>query len=105
MTVFVGLPPWPKGPTPCWYCGLNLTRRKTWDHVVPKAKGGYNFPSNLVIACKRCNTDKAALTLEEYRMYLYSQKSVEALRRGKNGSPVVMPGPVMFAGEINRDCR
>jgi len=50
----------------CVYCGENNKKLLTLDHVVPKAKGGPNTWENLVTACKRCNGEKADLTLEEY---------------------------------------
>lgn len=50
----------------CVYCGNSDKRNLTLDHVVPKAKGGKDTWNNLVTACKRCNGEKADLTLEEY---------------------------------------
>ena len=49
----------------CAYCGatgvpLNL------DHVVPRARGGSNRPSNLVPACIPCNDDKGAQPAEVF---------------------------------------
>jgi hypothetical protein len=49
----------------CAYCGvadvaLNL------EHVVPRARGGSNRPSNLVPACIACNTDKGAKSIEKF---------------------------------------
>jgi len=50
----------------CVYCGEDNKKLLTLDHVVPKAKGGQNTWDNLVTACKKCNGEKADLTLEEY---------------------------------------
>jgi 5-methylcytosine-specific restriction endonuclease McrA len=47
----------------CQYCGK--TRDLTLDHVVPKARGGKSAWTNLVTACKRCNTTKGNNTPEE----------------------------------------
>ena len=49
----------------CAYCGrtdvpLNL------DHVIPRARGGSNRPSNLVLACIACNEEKGARPIEEF---------------------------------------
>ncbi|MDO0912153.1 RNA-guided endonuclease IscB [Streptomyces sp. DT2A-34] len=49
----------------CAYCGatgvpLNI------DHIVPKARGGSDRVSNLVLACVPCNQDKAARPVEEF---------------------------------------
>jgi len=40
----------------CAYCGSedNLTL----DHITPRSKGGTDRITNLVCACKECNTDK-----------------------------------------------
>ena len=50
----------------CVYCDSINRKNLTLDHVVPQSKGGPNTWDNLVTACKRCNNEKAALTLEEY---------------------------------------
>ena len=36
------------------------------EHIVPRAKGGTNRVSNLVIACVECNQKKAARSIEEF---------------------------------------
>lgn len=48
----------------CVYCGG--TKDLTLDHVIPQSKGGPNTWDNLVTACRRCNGEKADLSLEEY---------------------------------------
>lgn len=50
----------------CVYCGSNVRKFLTLDHVVPRSKGGQDSWENLVTACKRCNNEKSDLTLEEY---------------------------------------
>ena len=50
----------------CVYCGDSHVKTLTLDHVIPQSKGGKNSWDNLVTACKRCNSEKADLTLEEY---------------------------------------
>lgn len=52
----------------CQYCGKN--RDLTLDHVVPKARGGKSAWTNLVTACKRCNTVKGNSTPEEAGIHL-----------------------------------
>lgn len=57
----------------CWYCGNILTRKhRTNDHVVPKCLGGSVF----VFACRSCNELKAAMSVEEFRQYLYGDEPV-----------------------------
>lgn len=50
----------------CAYCGDTDKGSLTLDHVIPQSKGGPNTWDNLVTACKRCNNEKADLTLKEY---------------------------------------
>ncbi len=47
----------------CQYCGT--THDLTLDHVIPKARGGKSTWSNLVTACRPCNTRKGDFTPEE----------------------------------------
>jgi 5-methylcytosine-specific restriction endonuclease McrA len=63
----------------CQYCGTKVLKNKddqrnekaiTWDHVVPRAKGGKSSWENLVICCKKCNTKKADKTLKEANLVL-----------------------------------
>jgi hypothetical protein len=49
----------------CVYCG-NLDDLAC-DHVHPRSRGGKNDPSNLVTACKPCNSSKRDRTPEEWR--------------------------------------
>jgi 5-methylcytosine-specific restriction endonuclease McrA len=51
----------------CHYCryGLNL-RSATVDHVIPKALGGRNVISNLVLACLPCNQAKKDSSYGEF---------------------------------------
>jgi 5-methylcytosine-specific restriction endonuclease McrA len=44
-----------------FYCGQRVTRSTvTKDHLIPLFKKGTDFPTNLVPACKSCNSGKAA---------------------------------------------
>ena len=43
----------------CQYCGdLYKTHQLTFDHVVPRSRGGRTSWDNIVAACKPCNTKK-----------------------------------------------
>lgn len=48
----------------CVYCGS--TDDLAADHVHPRSKGGADIPSNLVTACKRCNSSKRDRLLSEW---------------------------------------
>lgn len=46
----------------CVYCGLDLRGAApadvTLDHLLPRSAGGKNDATNLVTACKRCNSSR-----------------------------------------------
>ena len=52
----------------CQYCGTE--KELTLDHLVPKAKGGKTTWSNLVTACKACNSKKGFFSPEEAGLQL-----------------------------------
>jgi predicted DNA-binding protein len=45
----------------CAYCKGQLLYDEPWhiDHIKPVSKGGTNDPTNLVLACVRCNLEKS----------------------------------------------
>lgn len=52
----------------CWYCRAELTPATlTKDHRQPIARGGSNWPSNLVPACAACNGRKRAADALAFR--------------------------------------
>lgn len=54
----------------CAYCGKKSGDKMTWDHVMPKSKGGTDSWMNAVCACVKCNNKKGARTPEEANMPL-----------------------------------
>ena len=42
----------------CFWCGVVVRKDYHVDHVVPLARGGTNYPENIVIACVKCNQQK-----------------------------------------------
>lgn len=55
----------------CQYCGHGVSHAKsTYDHVIPRSKGGKTRWENIVIACHDCNQKKANRTPEEAGMKL-----------------------------------
>lgn len=68
----------------CYYCGrkmnhpydkMNRRRGKvsppnapTWDHIIPKSKGGRNTVDNIHLVCYDCNTKKGADILPKKTM-------------------------------------
>jgi 5-methylcytosine-specific restriction endonuclease McrA len=50
----------------CQYCGARfLSEDLTFDHVMPRSRGGRTTWENIVTACIDCNSDKADRTPEE----------------------------------------
>lgn len=50
----------------CYYCEQRFKKENlTMDHKVPVARGGVSSKSNVVVACKECNTNKKHLTPAE----------------------------------------
>ena len=46
----------------CHYCDYLMSYEEAQvDHIVAKARGGSDAPSNLVLACTRCNSIKSTL--------------------------------------------
>lgn len=54
----------------CLYCGTDLRNSTpqdvTLDHLITKSEGGSNSESNLVTACKKCNSSRGAKSLVEF---------------------------------------
>ena len=51
----------------CQYCGAPAT---TWDHILPKSKGGRTVWNNVVACCQPCNARKSDRLLAETSMRL-----------------------------------
>lgn len=55
----------------CQYCGNEFeTKQLTFDHVVPRARGGTSNWSNVVSACSTCNRQKGSASLKKAGMRL-----------------------------------
>jgi len=58
----------------CQYCGLRLpSGGLTFDHVVPRSRGGLSSWENVVAACSPCNLRKANRTPAEAEMPLLNE--------------------------------
>lgn len=54
----------------CQYCGTRCgVRELTYDHVIPRSRGGRTEWDNIVAACKACNSRKADRTPDECGMF------------------------------------
>lgn len=58
----------------CQYCRTPVKREDlTYDHVVPRSKGGKTTWENIVLACEKCNRKKADKSLAESGFTLKSK--------------------------------
>lgn len=64
---------WEDGGRMCHYCDRPTPRPGTkngygthFDHIVPVSHGGKHDKSNLVVCCKRCNTEKGNRPYEAF---------------------------------------
>ena len=54
----------------CQYCGLRFeTRELTFDHVIPRSRGGRASWTNVVTACRSCNMAKGDRMPRDARMF------------------------------------
>lgn len=63
----------------CAYCGKTDKDKGvqlTWDHILPRSRGGQDTWENAITACKSCNLKKANRTPEEAEMTLLFQPTV-----------------------------
>jgi len=73
----------------CQYCGAK--GEMTFDHVLPRSRGGRTTWDNVVAACARCNLRKANMTLRQARMRLgrrpYRPDAGELQNKGRKFPP------------------
>jgi 5-methylcytosine-specific restriction endonuclease McrA len=54
----------------CAYCQKTLEGGYSIDHKQPVSRGGSNWPDNLCLCCRRCNSRKGPKTAEEFCAWL-----------------------------------
>jgi 5-methylcytosine-specific restriction endonuclease McrA len=60
----------------CQYCGSKFpTEELTYDHVIPKSRGGKTQWENIVTCCVECNRQKGGRTPSEASMSLIREPS------------------------------
>ena len=53
----------------CYYCAQKFDIEDlSMDHLVPLVRGGRSTKNNVVVACKKCNSEKKYKTLVEIRL-------------------------------------
>lgn len=59
---------WKRQRGQCFYCNASVAKHKaTLDHRVPASEGGNLQDGNAVMACRRCNEDKASMPEHIFR--------------------------------------
>lgn len=56
----------------CFYC--NAERPLTADHIIPRAHGGGDEASNLVPACRTCNSSRQKKPMAEFLEDIQAEK-------------------------------
>jgi len=70
------------GDNHCFYCRCVLTKaQRTLDHMIPRARGGTNNFSNIVISCRPCNNAKAELTVFEFVEFVSLCGGIEEVKK------------------------
>lgn len=58
----------------CVYCGIGILDDYTVDHIIPLSRSGStNWPNNIQLLCRSCNSSKNDKTHKEYMAYLEEQ--------------------------------
>lgn len=70
----------------CFYCNIVMTKAGNkfptslqWDHVIPRSRGGSHSIGNIVASCRKCNHDKAAMLVMEWRIFKLYRDSLDNL--------------------------
>ena len=73
----------------CQYCGSN--KELTFDHLLPRSKGGKTNWNNVVTACSDCNVIKGGRLFYNSGMALHQKPfcptTEDLLKNGKNFPP------------------
>lgn len=73
----------------CQYCGTPVSRNKfTYDHVIPKSRGGRTSWDNIVACCLPCNSKKDNRTPQEANMKLIQKPYAPILANDYNSAVI-----------------
>jgi len=96
----------------CQYCSSPLSSKDlTFDHVIPKSRGGHTNWSNIVACCSSCNIKKANRTPDEAGMTLikqpYEPSAIElftrSIRFSENSIHPTWLDHLYWEGELNKN--
>ena len=69
----------------CQYCGQKFpTHELTFDHVVPRMRGGKSSWDNVVTACSVCNARKGSMSVAQSRMQLLALPRAPSMHELQN---------------------
>lgn len=74
----------------CFYCQRELVEERnkknsyTFDHKIPVSKGGTEHPSNILVACKKCNGSKSNMPFDEFHKIVYDEQSYNEFIKQQN---------------------
>jgi 5-methylcytosine-specific restriction endonuclease McrA len=58
----------------CQYCGRKVGLNSfSFDHIIPRCKGGLSRWENIVICCMKCNAEKGSKSLSKFKRPLLRQ--------------------------------
>lgn len=94
----------------CQYCGTRHSMNGlTYDHVLPRSRGGRTTWTNIVTACERCNLRKANRTPAEAGMALKREPKqpfdvpTVVLEISKQSAPAAWRDFLYWTGELDSD--
>jgi 5-methylcytosine-specific restriction endonuclease McrA len=94
----------------CQYCGVKCPLHElTYDHVVPRSKGGLTTWENITTCCYACNARKANRTPAQAHMRLRSQPhrpqwiAAVTIRLSTRSMPQAWRDYLYWTGEIEND--
>lgn len=90
---------WTRDNSSCAYCGCGLIpgRGAHLDHLNPRANGGEDLITNLVLSCERCNSARQDMSLVQWAAYssrVYGLRFSPSKMLAKASTPV----PSQYAG-------
>jgi 5-methylcytosine-specific restriction endonuclease McrA len=94
----------------CQYCGVKQSLGElTYDHVIPRSRGGKTDWDNIATCCAACNRKKANRTPAEAKMKLRKEpkqpKAVPAIviEVSRANAPAAWRDYLYWTGELDRD--